>query len=83
LRRYSQRPRRTWKDRVPELAIGAGLSVVFFGLLLGVLWAFTRRPIVTLGVLIVVWALGLVGLVVKRRRDRERERALHKGQEGQ
>lgn len=82
LRRYSNQPQRTWKDRLPELAIGAGLAVLFFGLLVGVLWAFTRWPLFTLGALVAVWAVGLGGLVVKRRRDRERERAMHEGQAG-
>lgn len=77
LRRYSEQPQRTWKDRVPELAIGAGLAIAFFAVLIGVLLAFVRWPFYTFTGLVAIWAIGFVGLVIKRRRDRAQEQAMH------
>jgi L-asparagine transporter-like permease len=77
LRRYSDQPQRTWKDRLPELAIGAGLTVAFFAAVIGVLYSFTKHPFYTFAALVVVWAIGFLGLIVKRKRDRVREQKLH------
>ncbi len=75
LRRYSSQPKRTWRDRLPELALGLGATAAFAAVLVGVLWAFLRWPIYTLGGLVAVWLVGLLILMVKRRRERASERA--------
>jgi hypothetical protein len=73
LRSYGKPPRQPWRERLVTLLVGLGVALVFGALSLAVLWAFVRRPLLTLGGLILVWAVGLVILMVKRQRARLRE----------
>jgi hypothetical protein len=81
LRRYSHQPQRTWRDRVPELLLGAGATVAFAVVLLGLGWLFLRYPLWVLGGLIAVWALGFLTMVVKRRQLDAREAELRRRQD--
>lgn len=78
LRRYSNQPERTWRDRVPELLLGAGATVAFALVLLGVGWLFLRAPLPTFGGLVAIWAIGFLVMLVKRRRLDAQERELHR-----
>jgi hypothetical protein len=81
LRRYSNQPQRTWRDRVPEILLGAGAVVVFAVVLLGLGWLFVRSPLLVLGGLVVLWAVGFLTMVVKRRRVDAQEAELKRRQD--
>ena len=81
LRRYSNQPQRTWRDRMPELALGAGATVVFAVVLLGLGWLFLRYPLWVLGGLVALWAVGFLTMIVTRRRVDAQEAELKRRQE--
>ena len=73
LRRYSEREQPSRKERVQEIALGAGVGTIFL-----VLLVFLRSPLPTLAGLVALWAIGFVTLTFKRRRAERRERALRR-----
>jgi hypothetical protein len=76
LRYYAERESTSRRQRLTELALGAVATLGFLAVLVGVLWAFVRFPLPTLGGLVGVWATGYVVLTVKSRRAALRERQL-------
>ncbi|MDH3289991.1 MAG: hypothetical protein OEO20_12935 [Gemmatimonadota bacterium] len=78
LRRYSEREQPSRKERVQEIALGAGVGTIFLVLLVAVLLVFLRSPLPTLAGLVALWAIGFVTLTFKRRRAERRERALRR-----
>ena len=77
LRHYSVREEKSTRERVQEFLLAGGAAVGFLIVLVGVLIAFLAYPLLTLGVLVGVWALGLVVLLLKRRKAASRERQMH------
>ncbi|NIR01743.1 MAG: hypothetical protein GTN78_16355 [Gemmatimonadales bacterium] len=74
LRHYGERREPTLRERLPEMLLGLGAALLFFVVLAGILWSFVRFPFETLGGLVAVWVVGLVVLLIKRRRDQARRR---------
>lgn len=70
-RQYVQ-PQESLRERLVRAGIGAAVAVTFLLVLVAVLWAFVRAPLVTLVVLGGVWGVGIVILLVKRARERTR-----------
>jgi len=77
LRRYSNEPVTTGRERAVELATAAGVGLGSLVVLAGILLVFLRYPFPTVGVLVVLWVVGFITLTIKRRRAKQRERALH------
>ena len=77
MRHYGEREKKSRRERVQELALAGGAAVGFFVVLVGVLMVFLAYPIPTLGGLAAVWALGLVVLLIKRRKAAAREHQMH------
>ena len=77
LRHYGEREQKSRRERVQELLLAGGAAVGFLVVLVGVLLAFVAYPMPTLGGLVGVWAVGLVILMVKRRKAAAREHEMH------
>ncbi len=73
LRSYGQEPRQRWRERLVTVSIGLTVALVFGALSIGILWAFVRQPLLTLGGLILVWVVGMAIMMVKRQRARLRD----------
>lgn len=82
LRRYSNEPETTGRERAIEIASAAGVGLGSLVVLVGVLLVFLRYPFPTVGVLVVLWVVGFVTLTIKRRRAAQRERALQESAAG-
>jgi hypothetical protein len=68
LRRYDKKPPTSWRDRVAPILIGTAATLVFGLVLFGVLVAFTRFPLATVGGLLIVWIVGFgLSLALRRR----------------
>ena len=80
LRHYGQQEKKSTRERLTELAIGAAGAIGFLVVLAGVLWSLFKFPALTFIGLVVVWGVGFLVLTVKRQRARARERALRESQ---
>jgi hypothetical protein len=76
LRQYAEEERKSPRERAQELALGGLAGVGMLAVLVGVLLAFVRAPLLTLGGLIAAWGVGFVILVAKKHRSDAREREL-------
>ena len=76
LRRYSNEPVMTGRERPVELATAAGVGLGSLVALAGILLVFLRYPFPTVGVLVVLWVVGFITLTIKRRRAAKREQEL-------
>lgn len=74
LRHYGDTPSKTPRQRALEIAMGLAAGVLGIGVVLVVLWAFLRAPLLTFGALVAVWMVGFAILMALRRRERLRER---------
>lgn len=78
LRRYG-REEVTTGERRKELALAAGVGVVGLGALVGLVWLFIRAPVIVLGSLVAIWAVGFVVFVFIRRRASLRDQLIREG----
>ena len=76
LRHYAEQERTSPRERTQEILLAGAAVVGFLLVLVGVLLAFLRFPLVTLGALVALWGIGLATLFVKRRRADAREREM-------
>ena len=76
LRQYAAQEQKSPRERVQELLLGGLSAVGMLVLLGGILVAFVRFPLYTLGALVAVWGIGFVVLLAKRRRGEAQERRL-------
>jgi len=76
LRRYSRQNEPSPRERLQETLVAGGAAVGMLIVLLGVLVAFIRFPVPTLGVLVVVWGTGYVLYLNHKRRAETREQLL-------
>lgn len=80
LRHYGQREKKSRRERLIELSLGAGAAAGFLVVLGAVLWLFIRFPVPTLIGLGAIWLVGFLVLTAKRQRAAARERALRDAQ---
>jgi hypothetical protein len=81
LRQYANSETKTPRERVQEVLLGGAAAIGMLVVLVGVLLAFVRFPLLTLGGLIAVWGIGFVVLMVKKRRADARDRDLRESLE--
>ena len=81
LRQYAEQEQKTARERAQELLLGGAAAAGMLAVLVGVLLAFVRFPLPTLGALVFLWGVGFVVLLAKRRRSEARERELREGLE--
>ena len=81
LRQYAEPETKSTRERAQELLLGGAAALGMLVVLVGVLLAFVRFPLPTLGILVGVWGIGLVVLRVKKRRADARERELRESLE--
>ena len=78
LRQYD-RQQEANEDRPKEVALAIGAGIVGLAALVGLVWLFLRAPLLVFASLVGIWGLGLLMLVVKRRRASLRDMLLREG----